>query len=145
MALTAFAATATTCHVTPGSEEMTDGGTLRIRGRTFTDLVESSEPSVAGTNRPTLNLEFDPSRGDGHLRGNFALSPSEPGGAWEGELTGRFEGGFVRAVGLARGTGRFTGAVLHVEFRQVPAHPGTPPCAEPKAFFELTGTILRPD
>ncbi len=145
MTLTAFVATATTCDVAPGSEEVTDQGVLRIRGRTFTDLVESSEPYVAGTNRPTLNVDLDPSRGDGQLRGSFALSPSGPGGVWEGELTGRFEGGLVRAVGLARGTGRLAGAVLHVEFRQVPSHPGTPPCAEPKAFFEMTGTILRPD
>ena len=145
MTLTAFVATATTCDVAPGSEEVTEQGVLRIRDRTFTDLVESSDPHVAGTNRPTLNLEFDPARGDGLLRGRFALSPSALGGAWEGELSGRFEGGLVRAAGLARGTGPLAGAVLHVEFRQVPTHPGIPPCAEPKAFFEMTGTILRPD
>jgi hypothetical protein len=142
--LTAFVATATTCDVTPGSEETTDG-MLRIRGRTFTDLVESSEPYVAGTNRPTLNLELDLSRGDGRVGGTFALSPSKPGGVWEGELTGRFEGGLVRAVGLARGVGGLAGGVLHVQFRQIPAHPGVPPCADPKAFFEMSGTILRPD
>jgi hypothetical protein len=145
MALTAFVATATTCDVAPGSEQLTAQGVLQIRGRTFTDLVESSEPSVAGTNRPTLDVDLNPSRGDGRLSGRFALSPTQSGGAWEGELTGRFESGLVRAVGLARGTGRLAGAVLHVEFRQIAEHPGTPPCAEPKAFFEMTGTILKPD
>jgi hypothetical protein len=145
MALTAFFATATTCDVAPGSEEMTPQGVVQIRGRQFTDLVESNEPFIAGTNRPTLNLDFNPSAGDGQVRGTFALSPKDPGGAWEGELTGHFESGLVRAVGLARGTGRLTGAVLHVEFRQVPQLPGEPPCADPKAFFEMTGTILRPD
>jgi hypothetical protein len=145
MALTAFVATATTCDVAPGSEQMTPQGVLQIRGRTFTDLVESSEPSVAGTNRPTLDVDLDPSRGDGQLSGRFALSPTQPGGTWEGELTGRFESGLVRAAGLARGTGRLAGAVLHVEFRQIVKHPGTPPCADPKAFFEMTGTILRAD
>jgi hypothetical protein len=89
MALTAFVATATTCDVAPGSEEMTEQGMLRIRGRTFTDLVESTDPYVAGTNRPTLNVDLDPSLGEGQLRGSFALSPSEPGGVWEGELTGQ--------------------------------------------------------
>jgi hypothetical protein len=145
MPLTAFFATATTCDVAPGSEEVTPQGVVQIRGRQFTDVVESSEPYIAGTNRPTLNLDFNPSGGDGQLRGTFALSPKDPGGAWEGELTGRFESGLVRAVGLARGTGRLAGAVLHVEFRQVPQLPGKPPCADPKAFFEMTGTILRPD
>jgi hypothetical protein len=145
MPLTAFSATATTCDVAPGSEQMTAQGTLQIRGRTFTDLVESSESYVAGTNRPTLDVDLDPSRGDGRLSGRFALSPTNAGGTWEGELTGHFESGFVRAVGLARGTGRLAGAVLHVEFRQIERPPGTPPCAEPKAFFEMTGTILRPD
>ena len=145
MTLTAFVATATTCHVVPGSEEVTEDGKLRVRDRTFTDLVESSEPYIAGTNRPTLNLDFDPARGDGVVRGRFALSPSSPGGRWEGELSGRFESGLVRAVGLACGTGPLAGSVLHVEFRQIPAHPGTPPCPEPKAFFEMAGTILRPD
>jgi hypothetical protein len=147
MALTPFFATATTCDVAPGSEEMTPQGVVQIRGRIFTDLVESTEPYIAGTNRPTLNLDFNPSGGDGQVRGTFALSPRDPGGVWEGELTGHFESGLVRAVGLARGTGRLTGAVLHVEFRQVAQLPGapTPPCADPKAFFEMTGTILRPD
>lgn len=145
MALTAFVATATTCNVSPGSEELTPQGVVQIRGREFTDLVESTEPYVAGTNRPTLNVDFNPSNGDGQLRGTFALSPKDLGGAWEGELTGRFESGLVRAVGLARGTGRLAGAVLHVEFRQVPQLAGTPPCPDPKAFFEMTGTILRPD
>src|SRR3982751_1398545 len=92
MTLTAFVATATTCDVAPGSEEVTEQGVLRIRGRTFTDLVESSDPYVAGTNRPTLNFDLDPSRGEGQLRGSFALSPSDRGGTWEGELTGRLEG-----------------------------------------------------
>jgi hypothetical protein len=145
MTLTAFVATATTCDITPGSEEVTAQGVLRIRGRTFTDLVESTEPFVAGTNRPTLDLDLEPSRGEGELHGSFALSPSRARGTWEGELSGRFEGGLVRAVGLARGTGSLVGGVLHVQFRQLPSHPGTPPCAEPKAFFEMTGTILRPD
>lgn len=145
MPLTMFSATATTCDVAPGSEQVTAQGMLQVRGRVFTDLVESSESCVAGTNRPTLDLDFDPKRGDGRVSGRFALSPTAAGGTWEGELTGRFEGGLVRATGLARGTGRLSGGVLHVEFRQIPIHPGTPPCADPKAFFEMTGTILRPD
>lgn len=140
--LTTFVATATTCDVAPGTEEMTGRGKLRIRDRTFTDLVESTEPSIAGTNRPTLDIDFEPASGTGELRGRFRLSPSGSDGAWEGELSGRFEGGMVRATGLARGTGRLTGAVLHVSYRQIPEHPRTPPCAEPKAFFEMTGTIL---
>jgi hypothetical protein len=144
MPLSSFVATATTCDIAPGSEQLTVQGLLQIRGRTFTDLVESSHPSVAGTNRPTLDLDVDPSRGDGQLRGRFVLSPSEAGGAWEGEITGRIEGGTVRAAGLARGTGRLSGAVLQVEFRQIANHPGAPPCAEPKAFFEMNGTILTP-
>ena len=144
MPLTTFVATATTCDVAPGSEEKTPHGTFQIRGRTFTDLVDSSEPSVAGTNRPTLDIDFDPARGDGRLWGRFVLSPSQPGGTWEGELTGRFDDGMVRSTGLARGTGRLTGAVLYVEFRQTASLPGTPPCAEPKAFFHMTGTILTP-
>jgi hypothetical protein len=144
MPLSTFLATATTCHVAPGSEELSAQGVLRIRGRVFTDVIESAEPRVAGTNKPTLDLDFDPSRGEGELRGTFTLSPTQPGGVWEGELAGSLEGGMVRAAGLARGAGRLTGAVLHVEFRQVPSHPAAPPCAEPKAFFEMTGTILIP-
>ena len=145
MPLSSFVATATTCDIAPGSEEINGQGLVQIRGRTFTDLVESTEPAVAGTNRPTLDLDVDPSRGDGSVRGRFVLSPSLSGGAWEGELAGSIEGGSVRARGLARGTGRLSGAVLQVEFRQIPKHPGAPPCAEPKAFFEMSGTILTPD
>ena len=144
MPLSTFVATATTCDISPGTEEQTEHGTLKIRGRTFTDLVESTDPNVAGTNRPTLDANFDPARGDGELWGSFTLSPSTAGGTWEGELAGRFEGGMVRAAGLARGTGRLAGAVLHVEFRQAAELPGSPGCAEPKAFFYMTGTILRP-
>ena len=145
MPLNSFVATATTCDIAPGSEQVTRQGLLQIRGRTFTDVVESSDPSVAGTNRPTLDLDLDPARGDGQLRGRFVLSPSTPGGAWEGEMSGRFEAGFVRAAGLARGTGRLSGAVLQVEFRQIAKHPGAAPCADPKAFFEMSGTIFTPD
>jgi hypothetical protein len=137
-----FSARATTCDVAPGSEENAPNGWLTIRGRTFTDVVESSEPDVAGTNRPTLDIDLDPASGGGRLRGRFVLTPSKTGGTWEGELSGAFEGGLVRAAGLARGTGRLAGAVLHVDYRQVPDRTGAIPCADPKAFFEMNGTIL---
>jgi hypothetical protein len=142
MSLKTFTARATTCDVVPGSEESASNGSLKIRGRTFTDVVESSEPDVAGTNRPTLDMDLHPVRGEGWLHGRFVLTPSKKGGTWEGELTGRFEGGLVRATGLARGTGRLSGAVLHIEYRQVPDRAGAAPCADPKAFFEMSGTIL---
>jgi hypothetical protein len=142
MPLTTFLATATTCHVAPGSEVLSAHGVLQIRGRVFTDVIESTEPRVAGTNKPTLDLDFDPSRGEGELRGTFTLSPTQPDGVWEGELSGSVEKGMVRATGLARGAGRLSGAVMHVEFRQMESHPAAPPCADPKAFFAMTGTIL---
>lgn len=142
MSLIPFVATATTCHVEPGTEASVAGGMLQVRGRVFTDTVESAEPLIAGTNRPELDIDLDPARGEGSLRGRFVLTPTAAAGRWEGELAGKLANGLVRATGLARGAGELTGSVLHVEFRQVPAHPSTPPCAAPIAYFEMTGTIL---
>jgi hypothetical protein len=118
---------------------------LQIRGRVFTDVVESSERLIAGTNRPELDIDLDPARGEGSLHGRFVLSPTACAGHWEGELAGELTNGMVRASGLARGGGGLTGSVLHVEFRQRAAHPSTPPCTTPIAYFEMTGTILTTD
>ena len=48
----------------------------------------------------------------------------------------------VVAEGLGRGAGSLAGAVLHVAFRQLAAHPGQAPCAEPLAFFSVRGLML---
>ena len=143
MALTTFTATAATCDVVPGTPEDTGDGMLHIRRQVFTDIVESHDPRIAGTNRPILDLDLDQQSGDGELRGSFALKPNGVDGAWEGELQGRFVKGLVISSGIARGTGALAGAVLRVEFRQVAAYPGQPPCESPKAFFEMNGMILE--
>jgi len=142
MPLTPFTATAATCAIVPGSER-TDGGKQHVTGRTFTDVVESRDQRIAGTNRPTLDIIFDPATNEGELRGRFVLQPKAVGGTWEGELGGRLIGGQVTSSGIARGTGALEGAVMRVDFQQVPAYPGTPPCENPFAFFEMKGIILE--
>ena len=142
MPLTTFAATAATCDIAPGTTEATGDGMLHIRGRVFTDQVESQEPRLAGTNRPTLDIDFNEQTDDGELRGRFTLTPARVDGTWEGELQGQFVKGFVRSSGLARGTGALEGSVLWVEFQQVAEYPGQPPCENPKAFFTMRGMIL---
>ena len=144
MSLAKFVAAATTCAIDPGSERV-EGGLVRISGRTFTEIVESAESRVAGTNRPVLDLEIDPAGGSGVLSGSFRFEPDAFSGAWEGELEGRLERGIVIARGLAHGTDDLAGMLLYVEFRQVPESPtgAPPPCDDPKAFFEMDGMIRQ--
>ncbi len=143
MAITTFTATAVTCDVVPGAPEASDDGMQRIRGQLFSDVVESQDPRIAGVNRPLLDLAFDPESGNGELRGSFVLTPSGLDGAWEGELQGRFVQGFVRSSGIARGVRALAGAVLRIEFEQVPADGRASPCETPKAFFDMSGMILE--
>ena len=143
MSLSSFSASVTTCGVEPGREEVGDDGLLHVTDRVFTDIVVSSDPRLAGTNRLTLAMDLDPDAGTGELRGSFVLTPDEVDGSWEGELTGHLDG-MVSADGLARGTGALDGAIAHIAFRQVPEHPtAEPACDEPLAFYELTGLTLE--
>ncbi len=143
MTLTMFTATAATCDVAPGTTEATDDGMLHIKRQVFTDLVESQDPRIAGTNRPTLDINLNPESGDGELRGSFTLQPTAVDGTWEGELQGQFIQGFVTSSGIARGTGALAGAVMRVEFQQVASYSGQLPCESPQAFFEMHGMILE--
>jgi hypothetical protein len=134
-------AIATTVRIEPGNEQRDDAG-VHIRERIFTDRVESSEPAFDGTNRVTLDVDVD-SRGGGCLRGAFELRLTSGAGGWTGELEGRFEDGLVVAEGMGRGSGAHDGAVVHIDYRQVRAHPGKPPVDVPLAVFEMHGVILR--
>src|SRR5688572_5397132 len=125
MALERMHGFATTVGVSPGSER-TDADGLHIRGRIFTDRVESSSGALHGENRVGLDLDVSPD-GGGVLAGTFELTLGDGTGSWRGELAGRLEGGLVAAEGLARGTGGRAGGVVHIEFRQVKEHPATPP------------------
>jgi hypothetical protein len=139
----AFAATATTCEVTPGAQKPGSNGRVQIQNQAFTDVVQSSDSRVAGVNKPVLNLEFDPSSGTGSIEGSFVLRPERAGGSWEGYMTGEMRNGLVSAKGIARGRGALDGLVMRVDFRQVEKLPGKAPCANPSAYFEMEGSILE--
>ena len=141
MTMTTLDAYATTCSVDPGTESQ-DAAGVHIRTRVFTDRVEARDARLDGTNKVTLDLDINPD-GSGVLAGTFELTLTSGAGGWLGEVSGRFEGGMVVAEGLARGTGPLAGAVLHIDYRQIPEHPGQPPCATPLAFFHLTGVLLQ--
>jgi hypothetical protein len=143
MSLEEFRAFATTREIAPGTEQSGPDGILHIRGRAFTDVVESDDARIAGSNRPLLALDVDPRAGSGRLWGPFELTAAD-GGSWRGELSGVIEAGAVRAWGVAVGTGSFAGRTLRVDFQQVERHPGGAPCSEPKAFFQMQGYILGP-
>lgn len=133
-------AIASTVDIQPGVETK-DGQGMHIRGRVFTDRVQSPHPSFDGTNKVTLDLDIDP-RGGGVLRGTFELTLTNGSGKWAGELDGHFENGMVVAEGMARGTGAQAGAVLHIGYRQIKEHPGTPPVEKPFAVFDMKGVVL---
>jgi hypothetical protein len=141
----AFAATATTCEVSPGSEHSGQDGIVHVHNRTFTDIVRSKDQQIAGVNKPVLDLEFNPADGTGSVHGRFTLQPDKAGGAWEGHMTGEIRNGLVNAKGLARGNGALDGSVMRVDFRQVEKLPGEAPCPNPTAFFEMEGSILDRD
>ena len=133
-------AIATTVRIEPGTERTDDQG-AHIRNRTFTDRVQSSEAAIDGTNCVTLDLDID-ARGGGVLRGAFELVLTNGNGAWKGELEGHFENGMVVAEGLGRGTGAQEGAVVHIDYRQIAAHPGKPPVDQPLAVFDMKAVVL---
>jgi len=138
-----FAATATTCEVTPGTEKAGSNGRVQVQNQIFTDIVRSSDTRIAGVNRPILNLEFNPSDGTGSVEGSFVLQPDKAGGTWEGHMKGEIRNGFVSATGLARGRGALQGLVMRVDFRQVEKLSGEAPCKNPSAYFEMEGSILE--
>ncbi|MGH9166957.1 MAG: hypothetical protein ACRD02_03870 [Acidimicrobiia bacterium] len=144
MGLTSFTAGATTCGVDPGEEKVSEDGLLLVRNRVFTDIVESSESQVAGTNRVTVSLDLDPEAGTGAVKGTFTLTPKGLEGTWEGELVGSLNG-MISATGLGRGTGDLLGRVIYVSFQQVAEHPtGQPACEDSLAFYEMAGLVLQP-
>jgi hypothetical protein len=132
---------ATTSRIDPGQETQDSSG-LHVRGRVFTDRVESTDVSLDGTNRVTLDLDINLADGSGTLAGTFELELLSAVGSWAGAVTGHFEHGMVVAEGIARGAGAFAGAVLHVAFRQLAEHPGQSPCDQPLAFFSVRGLML---
>lgn len=141
MGLSAVSATATTCGVEPGEEEMGEDGLLHIRGRVFTDIVRSSDSRLNGNNTVTVFLDLNPEAGTGQLTASFVLTPEGSAGAWEGEIVGTLNG-MISATGLAQGTGDLEGAVAYLEFRQVASHPtGEPACDDALAFYSMTGLI----
>jgi len=141
MTLTRLDAVATTCRIDPGQETQDSSG-LHVRGRVFTDRVESADARLDGTNRVTLDLDIKPADGTGTLAGTFELDLTNRAGTWKGQVAGHFEGGMVVAEAIARGAGALDDAVLYVEYRQIGQHPGRPPCAEPLAFFSMRGLML---
>lgn len=138
--LSRVTAVATTCHIDSGSEEA-DAEGMHVRQRVFTDRVQSQDPRFDGTNRVTLDIDVTP-HGTGMLRGSFELTLSTTTGKWIGELEGHFANGMVVAEGIARGAGERDGEVLHISYRQIQDHPGTPPTATPLAFFDMQGMVL---
>ena len=138
-----FAATATTCEVTPGTEKAGSNGRVQVQNQIFTDIVRSSDTRIAGVNKPVLNLEFNPSDGTGSLEGSFVLQPEKAGGTWEGYMKGEILNGLVKATGLARGRGALEGLVMRVDFQQVEKIPGEAPCKNPSAYFQMEGSILE--
>ena len=76
MTLTTFAVTAATCDIVSGTEQINDDGMVKITGQDFTDIVESRDARVAGTNTPVLNITFNPESQDGELQGRFVLTPN---------------------------------------------------------------------
>jgi len=141
MTTTRLDGVATTSRIDPGQETHDSSG-LHVRGRVFTDRVESADVRLDGTNRVTLDLDLNLADGSGTLGGTFELDLLSRLGTWTGEVSGHFEAGMVVAEGLGRGAGSLAGAVLHVAFRQLAAHPGQAPCAEPLAFFSVRGLML---
>ena len=141
--LTNFVATATTRDISLGTEQVDDRGILHIGNRVFSDIVESDDDRIAGTNEPALDIEVDTASGEAVLHGRFTLASKSRGSSGVGELHGRITGGLVTAAGLAKGRGQLEGSILRVDFRQV-GHLATPaPCEDPKAFFEMEGWILQ--
>jgi hypothetical protein len=141
MTMISFRCTATTRDVEPGTEQA-DASGLHVRGRVFTDVVESSDARFAGENRVAVELDIDPKANKSELRGKFTLRPKVGDGAWEGEMLGEIVDGLVVAHGIGRGTGSLAPAVIRIDFKQLKSHPGASPVAEPKAFFEMTGWTL---
>jgi hypothetical protein len=144
MSLEEFRAFATTRDIAPGTEQLGPDGIVHIRDRGFTDVLESDDARIAGSNRPLLALDFDPRAGSGRLWGPFEITVND-GGTWRGELRGVIEAGAVRAWGIAVGSGSLAGRTLRVDFQQVERHPQDAPCPEPKAFFQMQGYILGPE
>ena len=134
---------ATTSRIDPGQETQDSSG-FHVRGRVFTDRLESAAVFLDGTNRVTLDLDLNLADGSGILAGTFELELRRTVGSWTGAVTGHFEHGMVVAEGIARGAGPLAGAVLHVDFRQLAEHPGRSPCAEPLAFVSVRGLMLPP-
>src|SRR5215218_5668416 len=141
MTLIRLDAIATTCRIEPG-REIQDFSGVHVQGRIFTDRVESSDERLDGTNRVTLDIDFNPAEGAGRLEGSFEFDLTSRAGAWKGRVAGRFEGGLVVAEGIARGAGVLDGAVLHIEYLQIANRPGPTPCTEPLAFFSIRGLML---
>lgn len=137
--LSRIKAIATTVSIEPGTEKSDAQGT-HIRKRVFTDRVQSSDAAFDGTNRVVLDLDID-SKGAGGLRGKFELTLTNGSGSWNGEVEGHFEHGMVVAEGMARGSGTHEGAVLHIDYRQIAEHPGTPPVDKPLAVFDMKGIM----
>ena len=88
MPITYFIGHAVTEAVSPGTERSKEDGSLSIRDRVFTDILVSTEPTIAGTNIPVLNIDLDPATGTGTLSGRFELRPAAMQGSWNGELSG---------------------------------------------------------
>jgi hypothetical protein len=137
--LSRIRAIASTLNIEPGTEK-SDGQGTHIRKRVFTDRVQSSDAAFDGTNRVVLDLDFD-AQGAGGLRGKFEMTLTNGTGTWKGEVDGHFEQGMVVAEGMARGTGAQDGAVLHIDYRQIAEHPGTPPIEKPLAVFDMKGIM----
>ena len=143
MPIAYFVGHAVTEAVSPGTEWSNEDGSLSIRDRVFTDILISTEPTIAGTNIPVLNIDLDPATGTGTLSGRFELRPAAFQGSWNGELSGKIENGLVIASGLAVGCIALDDKTLRIDFRQIEKLPFESPCDDPKAFFEINGMIMQ--
>jgi len=144
MGLSHFTASATTCGVEPGEELVGKDGLVHIQGRVFTDLVDSLEPRISGTNRLTVSLDLNPETGKGSLTASFVLTPKLGKGSWTGAMSGSLNG-MITAEGLARGTGDLEGMTAYLSFQQVAEHPaGQPACDDALAYYRMAGILLEP-
>ena len=140
MTTTRLDGVATTSRIDPGQETHDSSG-IHVRGRVFTDRVESADVCLDGTNRVTLDLDLNLADGSGTLGGTFKPeSPEQTGDLdWRGLGALRGEHGRGRRARAWRWFARWCSAA-----RRFPAAGGA---SGPGAVRRAAGVFFgaRPD
>jgi hypothetical protein len=93
----------------PERSWISEDGIMHMRGIALSNQINSDSPYMTGINSLKMNVDLDPTTGEGHAYGTFTLSPTAIDGDWVGHWSTHVSPAGISGRAVGQGTGALTG------------------------------------